>query len=618
MKKITVYSTITIALSVLCLQLKAQSWLLTGNAGTSAGTHFVGTTDNQALRFRTNNVVRMTITNSNGRVGIGTTSPLWKLDVRSGSISTDSVYRIRGNTVLSINGTSNAFVGSGSGIANTSGYYNTGMGDNTLRYNNASFNTATGSQALFSNTTGNANTATGYVALYSNIGGHYNTANGYFAMHLNTAGSYNTATGMYALYANNDNYNSAHGNYSLYSNTSGSANTAAGYASLYTNSTGFANAAFGYNALYNNTSSYNTALGHNALITNTTGSLNSSTGFSSLYGNTSGVQNTANGAFTLYGNTSGLWNSAFGYSAGSYNDANSYCTFIGADADQTTTTNLSNSTALGYDSRITASNQVRIGKSTVTSIGGYAGWSNLSDGRYKKNIKENVKGLEFINKLRPVTYNLDVTELSKFLNEGVTGEESVEGINEKTLKDNVTKQATSDKEKITYTGFIAQEVESVSKEIGYDFSGVDAPKNANDLYALRYAEFVVPLVKAVQELDNENKLLKKEISQIKAVMTADQQQRLNQIQNDDMARLEQNAPNPFSEKTVIHYFLPVNVQQAEIKIFSSTGNEIRSFILDNGAGHVVLNAHSLTPGVYSYILFVNGKAVDSKQMIMQK
>lgn len=34
---------------------------------------------------------------------------------------------------------------------------------------------------------------------------------------------------------------------------------------------------------------------------------------------------------------------------------------------------------------------------------------------------------------------------------------------------------------------------------GYDFSGVDKPEDANGLYGLRYAEFVVPLVKAVQK-----------------------------------------------------------------------------------------------------------------------
>ena len=62
------------------------------------------------------------------------------------------------------------------------------------------------------------------------------------------------------------------------------------------------------------------------------------------------------------------------------------------------------------------------------------------------------------------------------------------------------KTAMADKEKIIQSGFIAQEVEQAAKELGYDFSGVDAPKNDKDFYGLRYAEFTVPLVKAVQEL----------------------------------------------------------------------------------------------------------------------
>ena len=50
------------------------------------------------------------------------------------------------------------------------------------------------------------------------------------------------------------------------------------------------------------------------------------------------------------------------------------------------------------------------------------------------------------------------------------------------------------------TGFIAQEVESIIKKTGYVFSGVETPQNENDHYRPRYAAFVVPLVKAVQEL----------------------------------------------------------------------------------------------------------------------
>ena len=56
------------------------------------------------------------------------------------------------------------------------------------------------------------------------------------------------------------------------------------------------------------------------------------------------------------------------------------------------------------------------------------------------------------------------------------------------------------KESTLQTGFIAQEVEEASERLGFDFSGVDAPKNDSDHYSIRYAEFTVPLVKAVQEL----------------------------------------------------------------------------------------------------------------------
>jgi len=41
-------------------------------------------------------------------------------------------------------------------------------------------------------------------------------------------------------------------------------------------------------------------------------------------------------------------------------------------------------------------------------------------------------------------------------------------------------------------------MEEAARAIGYDFSGVDALKNEYDFYGLRYATFVVPLIKVVQ------------------------------------------------------------------------------------------------------------------------
>lgn len=58
--------------------------------------------------------------------------------------------------------------------------------------------------------------------------------------------------------------------------------------------------------------------------------------------------------------------------------------------------------------------------------------------------------------------------------------------------------------------------------IGYSFSGIDKPETANGLWGLRYAEFVVPLVKGMQEqqstielLQGENKQLKNEILELR-------------------------------------------------------------------------------------------------------
>jgi hypothetical protein len=52
-----------------------NAWLLKGNAGTTAGTNFVGTTDAKDLVFKTNSIENMRILNTNGNVGVGTATP---------------------------------------------------------------------------------------------------------------------------------------------------------------------------------------------------------------------------------------------------------------------------------------------------------------------------------------------------------------------------------------------------------------------------------------------------------------------------------------------------------------------------------------------------------------
>jgi len=85
-----------LAVLILCaatFSVKAQNWLLTGNAGTNPNTQFVGTTDLKALVFRTNKIERMRI-QSGGKIGIGTIAPDARFTVAVGGgvtlSSTDS------------------------------------------------------------------------------------------------------------------------------------------------------------------------------------------------------------------------------------------------------------------------------------------------------------------------------------------------------------------------------------------------------------------------------------------------------------------------------------------------------------------------------------------------
>jgi hypothetical protein len=122
---------------------------------------------------------------------------------------------------------------------------------------------ASGTGALFSNTTGSENTANGFEALFSNTTGSGNTAYGLHAMYSNTTGSLNNALGRNALMSNTTGtFNTATGGAALFLNTTGNRNTATGREAMLSNTMGNRNTVIGYDALFNNTTgSNNIALG---------------------------------------------------------------------------------------------------------------------------------------------------------------------------------------------------------------------------------------------------------------------------------------------------------------------------------------------------------------------
>ncbi len=109
-------------------ETQAQNWSLTGNAGTNPATNFIGTTDNKALKFRTNNQVRMTLSTV-GRLGIGVGNPLYRLDVAGGTAAADTapvinalVKKTGNNDIIGIRSTSAPAVGWGIGMEGNGNY----------------------------------------------------------------------------------------------------------------------------------------------------------------------------------------------------------------------------------------------------------------------------------------------------------------------------------------------------------------------------------------------------------------------------------------------------------------------------------------------------------------
>jgi hypothetical protein len=66
-----------------------------------------------------------------------------------------------------------------------------------------------------------------------------------------------------------------------------------------------------------------------------------------------------------------------------------------------------------------------------------------------------------------------------------------------------------------FTGFLAQEVETAAKKCDFEFSGVVKPQNDHSPYMLSYGEFVVPLVRAVQEQQAQIEQLRNAVAQLK-------------------------------------------------------------------------------------------------------
>ena len=417
----------------------------------------------------------------------------------------------------------------------------------------------------------------------------------------------------------------------------GGFNTAIGFKALFANTTGQENAATGNSSLLITPSvvlmqllvpvplppiprCFHIAVGNNAISKGTTASNNTAIGTNAMNNTTTGGSNTAVGRNALNVNTTGTSNTAIGNSA------------------NVSTAALTNATAIGNGAITDLSNKIRLGNNSVTSIGGQVGFTTFGDARFKQNIKEETHGLDFIKLLKPVSYNYDINGIDNFW-----------GLKEDEQTNAEAKKSRAAQINNRYSGFLAQDVDKAAQSINYNFSGIDKPADdSKSTWGLRYGDFVVPLVKAVQELSGENDALKtdnagmkseignlkSEMNDLKIMLQSLQQnfnncnpcvqqsssnQQVTRNEKPETAKLEQNIPNPFNNTTTINYTLTQKYSSAKIIVVDKSGKVLKEInISGSGKGSLKIDASTLASGAYNYSLYVDGKLIGTKQMVLAK
>ena len=158
----------------------AVGWGLLGNSGTNDATNFIGTTDNQDLVFRRNNVISGRIDSTNQASGNGGITALGFGANPTANNATAFGYKALARNTTTVNTEGNTAVGNLAGANITTESGNALLGNGASAVGNTYNNTAVGNLALQQNTTGN-NTAIGYQCLRGTTSGTNNIGIGFFA-----------------------------------------------------------------------------------------------------------------------------------------------------------------------------------------------------------------------------------------------------------------------------------------------------------------------------------------------------------------------------------------------------------------------------------------------------
>jgi Chaperone of endosialidase len=492
------------------LGTEQTGWSVTGNA--AGATDFIGTTTDQPLNFRANNLAHARLTprgalelgmNTSGNLFVGQNAgaatdladpnvmsyPNTFIGHQAGQANTKGVANTFLGTLTgqaNTTGSDNLFAGNEAGTANTTGVNNTFVGSGAGFSNTtAAGNVFVGRFAGRNITTGGGNVFLGSFAGNSTISGSDNIFVGHQAGFNNISGGQNHFVGHQAGFNNTTGVtNHFVGFQAGFGNTTGDANTFIGLRAGFNNTIGIANVFLGYLAgEANTTGNNNTFMGLQAGKANTTGSNNTFMGHAAGLANTTGMNNHFVGYFAGFNNTTGSNNTFLGDSAGVDNSTGSGNVFLGHKAGTgLNTTNWLVIDNNGTDPLITGN----FGSGWVFNQANSPTWNIASDLRIKQNVQTLEGGLTTLLRLRPVRY--------EFTPEWVKAHPSLSGR--------------------AYVGVIAQEYRQVFPHDVKPTSDL-LPGDPDPVLGVDMASAQIVAIRAIQELAAEVEALKKENAALK-------------------------------------------------------------------------------------------------------
>lgn len=226
-----------------------------------------------------------------------------------------------------------------------------------------------------------------------------------------------------------------------------------------------------------------------------------------------------------------------------------------------------------------------------------------------KELKENISPLESgDDKYASVLDKVMAMNAVKYNFKPLTSEES-----ENDMENNISsKEPISKEEPVLHFGLLAQELQDIYPNL--------VVKGQDGYLGINYIELVPVLIRSIQELKAELDEMKGSDGTMRKAAKGSMLDETLQISGTSLqnAKLYQNTPNPFTERTEIRFSLPDETQNAYIYIFDMQGKMLRQIPVDPSMQSVTINGYELSAGIYLYSLAVNGQEIDTKRMILSK